>query len=270
MAKLLNDNNTLVKESKFLLKETKRELIKMMRLYKIELLSPLIITFIFIYISIWHQDYLFLPAISSIITFLWYLYIIRYYKKKEVIVKSKYNEALIRKAGAQGEIASLKTLLELSDEYSVIQDLEIYDGNRKSQLDAVVVGRTGIFVIETKNLSGEITGNEADKEVLQVKKYKNKSNVTKYIYNPIKQVKTHNYRLSKLLRDNGFNYRVQSIVYFSNPSAKVNLESNWVRIFSKADYGDDDMKEFITDYERCRISENKRKEIENLLLKYTK
>lgn len=270
MAKLLNENNHLVQESKKSLITTKQEMLKMISLYKFKLLLPLIFTFLMIYIGIWDNSYLMLPAISSVMTFLWYLFIMRAYKKKESKVKEKYNKAIIKKAGADGEINSLKTLLELSDDYSIIQDLEIYDGEKKSQLDAVVIGRTGIFIIETKNLSGEIIGNEHDKNVTQIKRYKNKSNVTKNIYNPIKQVKTHHYRLSKLLRDNGFKYRIESIVYFCNPSAKVNLESNIVKVFSKSDYGDEEMKEFITEYERCRLSENNKKEIEELLLKYTR
>lgn len=270
MAKLLNENNTLVQESKKSLTKTKEEMIKVFNLYKLELLLPLIFTFITIYIGIWDNSYLMLSAVSATLTFLWYFFIMRVYRKKQIKIKERYNKAIIKKAGADGELNALKTLLELPDDYSVIQDLEIYDGDKKSQLDAVVIGNNGIFIVEIKNLSGEITGNEHDKNVTQVKRYKNKSNVTKHIYNPIKQIKTHHYRLSNLLKNNGFKYRIESIVYFCNPSAKVDLNSEIVKIFIKSNFGDDDMKNFINNSGRYNLPEDERKEIENLLLKYTR
>lgn len=64
-------------------------------------------------------------------------------------------------AGRRGERAVKWRLGWLSDEYLVINDLLLNRGNGyTSQIDHVVVSRYGIFVIETKNISGHIYGSE--------------------------------------------------------------------------------------------------------------
>lgn len=72
----------------------------------------------------------------------------------------------------------------------------IVNEGKSSQIDHLVINRTGIFVIETKNYSGRIYGQEDQREwtqVLQYGKVKNK------FYNPIMQNKTHIYALSKVI-----------------------------------------------------------------------
>ena len=79
----------------------------------------------------------------------------------------------------------------------VINNLMIVNEGKSSQIDHIVINRTGIFVIETKNYSGRIYGQEDQREwtqVLQYGKVKNK------FYNPIMQNKTHIYALSKVIR----------------------------------------------------------------------
>jgi hypothetical protein len=54
--------------------------------------------------------------------------------------------------GAAGERSVAHTLSELPDEYRVVNDVQTPAGN----LDHVVIGPTGVFVIETKNWRGTI------------------------------------------------------------------------------------------------------------------
>ena len=78
----------------------------------------------------------------------------------------------------------------------VINNLMIVNEGKSSQIDHLIINRTGIFVIETKNYSGRIYGNEDQREwtqVLQYGKVKNK------FYNPIMQNRTHIYALSKII-----------------------------------------------------------------------
>ena len=64
-------------------------------------------------------------------------------------------------AGRRGERAVRWRLGWLPDEYFVINDLMVNRGNGyTSQIDHVVVSKYGVFVIETKNISGHIYGNE--------------------------------------------------------------------------------------------------------------
>jgi hypothetical protein len=68
-------------------------------------------------------------------------------------------------AGEVGENAVAKRLKGLSrDKYFIINDLMIEKSNgNTSQIDHVVVSPYGVFVIETKNISGYIYGSEYSK-----------------------------------------------------------------------------------------------------------
>ena len=81
----------------------------------------------------------------------------------------------------------------------VINDLRISAENGKtSQIDHVLICRNGIFVIETKNYSGRIYGNDNQLEWTQVLNY---GRVKNKLYSPIKQNKTHIYHVSKALSE---------------------------------------------------------------------
>ena len=82
------------------------------------------------------------------------------------------------------------------NEQYVINDLILMRDGKSSQIDHIVINPRGIFVIETKNYSGEIYGSESEREwtqVLQYGKVKNK------FYNPIKQNATHVYNVKQIV-----------------------------------------------------------------------
>lgn len=83
------------------------------------------------------------------------------------------------------EVANILSLLP-EDEYKVINDVIIKNNGYTSQIDHIVVSIYGIFVIETKNYTGLITGYENSKNWVQ-NIYGNKYR----LYNPIKQNKGH-------------------------------------------------------------------------------
>lgn len=88
----------------------------------------------------------------------------------------------------------------------IVQDQE---GNT-SQIDHIFINSNGIFVIETKNLSGTIYGNDTRKEWTQVFNYGKQ----KYrFYNPIMQNKTH---IRRLREATGTGLPIRSIVVFAN------------------------------------------------------
>lgn len=81
----------------------------------------------------------------------------------------------------------------------VINNLVLNVGeNKTAQIDHVLINRNGIFVIETKNYSGRIYGNENQLEWTQVLSY---GNVKNKIYNPLKQNKSHIYHISNVLTE---------------------------------------------------------------------
>jgi hypothetical protein len=102
------------------------------------------------------------------------------------------------------------------DQKYVINNLMVVNEGKSSQIDHLVINRTGIFVIETKNYSGRIYGQEDQREwtqVLQYGKVKNK------FYNPIMQNRTHIYALSKVI---GRNNCFISIIVFPKATLMTN------------------------------------------------
>lgn len=91
----------------------------------------------------------------------------------------------------------------------VINDLvlEIAPG-KTAQIDHVVINQNGIFVIETKNYSGRIYGNESQMQWTQVLNY---GKVKNQFYSPVKQNQTHIYAIQKILNQNA---TIHSIVVF--------------------------------------------------------
>ena len=56
--------------------------------------------------------------------------------------------------GLRGEQITIEALQDLPDSYSLINDVKLPDGY--GNIDHIVLGRNGIFIIETKNFEGEI------------------------------------------------------------------------------------------------------------------
>ncbi len=99
--------------------------------------------------------------------------------------------------GAIGESRVARQLDKLKDEeYKVFSDVLIRTGRGSSQIDHIVISIYGIFVIETKNYSGWIHGNE-NSEYWTQSIYKKK---TKF-RNPIRQNWAHIYALKNVLSD---------------------------------------------------------------------
>lgn len=132
-------------------------------------------------------------------------------------------QAQIQQAGEMGEAATAHLIAQLPAGYFGFQNIRVtYQGNT-SELDMVVVGRTGVFIIETKNHNGNIQGNFDQHQWIQYKTGRQGGQYSKEFYNPVKQVGTHTYRLAHYLRDRGCNVHVDSMVFFTNPTASIQV-----------------------------------------------
>lgn len=157
--------------------------------------------------------------ILAIITFVFILFIIKSTKNTYDNIKP----SVIGK-GKAGESTVSHILRSLPEDYLVINDViipdQVTDSNKKytTQIDHVVVAPFGIFVIETKNYSGWIFGDEKSKRWKQTFK----TTEAHYLYNPIKQNWGHTYALAEHLH---LNIRAfKPIVVFSN-NCKLHISS---------------------------------------------
>ena len=121
--------------------------------------------------------------------------------------------------GKQGENRVASILRSLPKKYLTINNVIIPTEDSTTQIDHVVVSPFGIFVIETKNYSGWISGTEKGK------RWKESFKTTKgnYFYNPIRQNWVHTYALAKHL-DLSI-HAFKPIVVFSD-NCELNVESS--------------------------------------------
>ena len=137
--------------------------------------------------------------------------------------KNAKKKADICRAGLEGEKTTAQIMEILPDTYCGFQNIEVAHKGKTSELDMVVVGPTGVFIIETKNHNGMIVGNYDSPQWVQKKVGRGGGSYSKSFYNPIKQVGTHVYRLANYLRKNGCSVHVNAMVYFSNSEAVIQL-----------------------------------------------
>ena len=103
------------------------------------------------------------------------------------------------KRGKRGEAYIHNVLMQLSDEYTVIDDVILLTEHGTTQIDHVVVSRYGIFVVETKDYGGWIFGGENRRQWTQ--SFRTRWGADKYRFqNPIRQNWRHIYTMSDLLK----------------------------------------------------------------------
>lgn len=98
--------------------------------------------------------------------------------------------------GILGERTVARFLSRLDPKkYKIINSLMFDIGGNTSQIDHLVISNFGIFVIETKNIYGWLTGDDYSDWTLTIYRYKRK------IINPIRQNYGHVQVLKNLLKD---------------------------------------------------------------------
>ena len=159
--------------------------------------------------------------------------------------KNYYNQPRIK-----GLISELEVRSNLFDEEYVIYNL-ILGESKKTQIDHIVINSRGIFVIETKNYTGIITGKDDDKNWIQI------INDNKfYFFSPVLQNEFHikiikNYILEDI--------PIYSIIAFSSKS-KLNVKVNKDVIHIN------ELKETINKKPDVSVPDQKQKKIYTLLM----
>lgn len=159
-------------------------------------------------------------------------------------------------SGQKGEKEVVYTLswLDKEKKFIVINNITLQCEDKKQQFDHIVIGENGIFNIETKSYSGNITINEDGNWTRE------KLGRIEAIENPLFQSQRHHKILNSLLRGK---YPIIDIVVLTRKEFTItgvkNTPINVVRV--------DSLQYFIENYNVEKIlSENDIKEIEKILL----
>jgi hypothetical protein len=171
------------------------------------------------------------------------------------------------KAGQKGEDFVLNILKQnLPDNYYILNDCNVSSGIKNSQIDHLILSENGIFVVETKNYSGYLSGNVKDKKITQIKKFKHKETKNK-ISNPVSQNEYHCEIFKRFLNDNKINLDgkyIHSIIIFANRYVSWNFKGDSDSIIGKIDNAIDYINKIKPDN---KIDVNV---IENIINKFVK
>lgn len=151
-------------------------------------------------------------------------------------------------AGARGENTVLKELRMLDDTYCIFMNYRIESLRYRDEVDFLVIGETGIFVVEVKNHCGKISGSA---KAAFWKQYKTAGKKTKQkqIRNPVAQTRRHAANIGNLLRRGKMSLWVEGILVFSNPAAELHITSDETPVFRSGKKA----VAFICNYQPARI-----------------
>ena len=152
----------------------------------------------------------------------------------------------ILSVGIRGEQHAAEVLAGLPDDYTVYQDVSVSFDGKSSEIDNIVVGRTGVFALETKNHGGYIRGGYEDRQWQQEKIGCGGTPYSREFYSPVKQVGTHVYRLAGFLRSKGVPVYVAGGVYFTNSDTSVNISGHGrIPVFASSRREEGALRQFI-------------------------
>ena len=166
------------------------------------------------------------------------------------------------KSGISGEESVIDQLKGLPDSFYLLNDVKVGFGN----IDHIVIGDNGIFVIETKNFEGEITCNG---DIWTQYKYSWKRDDAIEIKSPSKQVKRNAVKLKEFLLGNAqFKTKekirkifIDGIVLITNPRCNVSINTPTVNVM-----GLNELKQFILNKKsNILLTKNEIEEIVKLL-----
>ena len=136
-----------------------------------------------------------------------------------------------RLCGAEGEERALGLpraypgcLAYLPNTYTAFNQVLVPYGKRHRELDLIVVGPNGIFVIEVKHYRGEITGAETDRTWRQPQSTYDLANIdVRELRNPVIQVKHAVRALRGYLASHDIKTWVQGAVVMTHPNCRLDV-----------------------------------------------
>lgn len=154
----------------------------------------------------------------------------KYYRNRSYYRKRSYSKIKKKDANIIGKNGETKIINLLNNQsipgyYKILRNIYLMgDGENRSEIDILLIHETGFYIIESKNVSGNIYGSSYDKS-WTVKFYRSQN--TYPIANPIHQNYGHIMFLKNMLHLTNDSY-FKSFVVFSNHCklSKINLCDN--------------------------------------------
>ena len=167
-----------------------------------------------------------------------------------IIVKNQYNSPYNKGERGEEQVDSILRHCALpSDKVICNIILKNPNGNSTSQIDNLLISQRGIFVIETKNYSGRIYGNDSQQYWTQVLNY---GKVKNRHYSPVKQNTVHVNTIKYILNSN---YPIYNVVVF--------VQGNISYIDSKFVYDLHGLCDFIQEHPATALSKS---DIDNVFI----
>lgn len=126
--------------------------------------------------------------------------------------------------GTEGEVAVLRHLERLPDEWVILHDLRIPADHGTTQLDLVLISPFGVWCLEIKAWTGRVYGQETERSWTQVKRYAGET-IKDARENPVQQNAYHCRALSSFLSTLGCTATVHPIVVFTRAELQTNSTS---------------------------------------------
>lgn len=163
-------------------------------------------------------------------------------------------------SGIQGETIVTNALNQLTNEYQVLDNVQISSGERHAEIDSLVLSKYGIWIIEVKNHKGTIRGDVNSPVWVQDKISSGGNKYTSELKNPLKQANRQMGILKEMLQQNGVNAYINTMVVFPSASS-VNVNSD--KVFSNMS----DLNNSIRESTKVRFSQVKLNDIKSILSK---
>ena len=141
-------------------------------------------------------------------------------KKPEFFFTPEYKRAGIR--GEEAAARAIESVLREGDRLFTNVSIE-YDG-KPAELDNVIVNKYGVFIIEVKNYTGYIVGNEDDYVWQKYKTTDAGNTYEKTVKNPIKQVKRQVFILAHYIEYYGLRVWVKGYTILLHGNSPVESE----------------------------------------------
>lgn len=139
------------------------------------------------------------------------------------VFRKRYNILL---SGVRGESDTLEILKKLPKNFTIITNPVILNRGVTLELDFVVIGKNGVFIVESKNYRGIISGKTSSAKWKQIKHGKNDRVYEKEVGNPVKQAHRQGRRMLEMFRDFDITADIFPVVYFVDNRSELKIQDD--------------------------------------------